>query len=431
MKRITLFLLFACFAIDISMVMVTSSRKTEARAAEIFQGLLHEARAIVPTKAAVKLSFRIVAIETVKIKTMATRIAAQKIEFLSTMKDVTLTVPAQAPVIELSKVEKSKVDVVVIMPKINTASLPVQAKIQIKDEQSNPIVAVVTKDLELKTVVAVPQSESRSLPGSISTKSEVVKAEVVSSKKIEVDGEIMLAAEAKKHFIYEAKSGDNLTRISEKYGTTVVAIMAMNPDIKDQNVISIKQKIVLDADVNPKVKVAKKVAPKILFSQNLSGAEKVAILQAAGERKGIPWNLLGGLAGQESGFGAQPFGDGGRSRGIYHISSIYHPEVTLAQAMDWEWSTNWACDYLNKLGFQDDPIRALRLWNGRDDNPRTLVHVQNVIRIAKRDFGFDNRFDRLIQLGDSSTYNWQTLYVVNNISSTAGALLAETSILSV
>ena len=44
-------------------------------------------------------------------------------------------------------------------------------------------------------------------------------------------------------FYYVVKPGDNLTKIAITYGTTVDAIMALNPQIKNKNLIYAGQKI--------------------------------------------------------------------------------------------------------------------------------------------------------------------------------------------
>ena len=44
-------------------------------------------------------------------------------------------------------------------------------------------------------------------------------------------------AEKPGYKIHKISATDNLTRIANKYGTTVAAIMACNPSIKDKNLI--------------------------------------------------------------------------------------------------------------------------------------------------------------------------------------------------
>jgi LysM repeat protein len=42
---------------------------------------------------------------------------------------------------------------------------------------------------------------------------------------------------------YKVVRGDNLTKIARAYGTTVKAILALNPDIKNPNLILVGQLI--------------------------------------------------------------------------------------------------------------------------------------------------------------------------------------------
>lgn len=180
--------------------------------------------------------------------------------------------------------------------------------------------------------------------------------------------------------IYTVRRGDTLSGISLKHKTTISAIMAWNPEIKNSDLIFVGQNIRIEIE-----KKTKKAATNVLPQP--SEDEKISILKKVGLRKGIPWEILAGLAKQESQLGKFLSGDGGRSVGPFHIYLPAHPEVAIEQAMDWEWSANWAADYLIELGAKENMFKALRLWNGSIKNPKTHNHAEKVFHYAKNVFG--------------------------------------------
>ena len=121
----------------------------------------------------------------------------------------------------------------------------------------------------------------------------------------------------------------------------------------------------------------------------VSRQDKIRILESVATKTGIPWEILAGLSEQESGFGIALSGDSGRSRGPFHIHLPSHPEISLEQAMDWQWSSNWAGQYLVELGARNDLFTALRKWNGSKNNPKTLVHAKRVMHHAKNIYGYN------------------------------------------
>jgi hypothetical protein len=182
-------------------------------------------------------------------------------------------------------------------------------------------------------------------------------------------------------FVYLVKRGDTLGKISQRYATSISDIMAINPEITNANRIFVGQSIRIDKGIEKSVE--KGVLPSVLLQE-----EKILVLKRVEARTGVPWEILAGLAYQESGFGRHLIGDHGTSFGPFQIHLPAHPEVTRAQAMNWRWSANWTGDYLvKKLGANDNLFKALRLWNGSCKNPRTKDHATAVVYHAKHVFG--------------------------------------------
>jgi len=222
-----------------------------------------------------------------------------------------------------------------------------------------------------------------------------------------------------KEDIYIVRAGDTLSSISWRYRTPIPEIISDNSEIVDINKIFIGQRIKISSSKNvalAKNKKAKKskvenknesdsssknvniaIVPKNV--KNLSPtstpaenakrfSEKIKVLYDVEEKTGIPWEILAGLAKAESDFGLRNLGDDGKSYGPFQINAPSFPEITKEQANDWTWSAHWAGEHLVRLGYKDDPIKALRKWNGCLENNKTLKHAKKVLQYSQKYFGF-------------------------------------------
>ena len=72
---------------------------------------------------------------------------------------------------------------------------------------------------------------------------------------------------------------------------------------------------------------------------------KQFIISKAGEM-GVDYKLALALSQCESNFNSSAVGDKGRSFGLWQIHLPAHPKISKEQALDINWSTNWA---LNKI----------------------------------------------------------------------------------
>jgi len=72
--------------------------------------------------------------------------------------------------------------------------------------------------------------------------------------------------------------------------------------------------------------------------RSLTEQEKIAILKQTEAETGVDWEILYGMAMQESRLGRDMYGDRGNAVGWFHIHRGYNPEVSFEQAMDYEWS---------------------------------------------------------------------------------------------
>lgn len=82
------------------------------------------------------------------------------------------------------------------------------------------------------------------------------------------------------------------------------------------------------------------------------------------------------MAAQESILGKAMTGDGGRSRGWFHIMD-YH-EVTDACALDLECSADWTLKRMLRMGFEKSRDTAIMLHNGTPNTPNTLRYLAAV-----------------------------------------------------
>jgi LysM repeat protein len=169
---------------------------------------------------------------------------------------------------------------------------------------------------------------------------------------------------------YKVHKGDTLFKISKRFRVPVKQIMALNPRIKDKDLIYAGQKIRLGRDLD-------------LLSSREFGPREKRILKRVGVKTGVDWKILYGLCKKESDLGRVMVGDNGQSLGWFQIHTGYHPDVAASQAMDLEWAAEWAAGYLIKMGYFQDKFRALQRYNGSVDNPVTARRANQVIAYAE------------------------------------------------
>lgn len=99
--------------------------------------------------------------------------------------------------------------------------------------------------------------------------------------------------------------------------------------------------------------------------------------------EGIDWKVLWAIYQKESQGDCQRIGDGhlkNPSIGCYQINQGYHPQITMEQATDLEWSSRWTAQRLKKhesLGL-DEMIRS---HNGLVADHSNDWYVQDVKKI--------------------------------------------------
>lgn len=70
-------------------------------------------------------------------------------------------------------------------------------------------------------------------------------------------------------------------------------------------------------------------------------------------------------------------GDGGNSFGLYQIYRPAHPDISVDQAKDIVWSTEWTLNRLRHYGYDDPSTKdyAIMRHNGTAYTPKTLAYL--------------------------------------------------------
>ncbi len=100
-----------------------------------------------------------------------------------------------------------------------------------------------------------------------------------------------------------------------------------------------------------------------------------------GKQYEVDPHILRAMAKVESDFNSRAVGDKGLSHGLYQINRAHH-KVSIKQARDIEFATHWVCQYLNKLGFQKNRVRAISRYNGA--GIKAVRYARKVLRQAER-----------------------------------------------
>lgn len=112
--------------------------------------------------------------------------------------------------------------------------------------QPEPTPQPATKNLDAKALEAYKGKYGNEPQRSQKLKAEGFTTAEIKSIQKKVDELCKAKTTAPKEepkIYYTAKANDNLTMIARMYGTTVLAILKMNPDIKNPNLIRVGQKI--------------------------------------------------------------------------------------------------------------------------------------------------------------------------------------------
>lgn len=121
---------------------------------------------------------------------------------------------------------------------------------------------------------------------------------------------------------------------------------------------------------------------KELNNWKLKAGEPTAILTNACRQNGVAGSecpkILYAMAQQESYLCKALSGDGGRSRGCFHIMD-YH-NVPKSCADDLACSADWTIKRMIRQGFKTDPDTAVMLHNGTPNTKATLAYLDAVNR---------------------------------------------------
>jgi hypothetical protein len=92
------------------------------------------------------------------------------------------------------------------------------------------------------------------------------------------------------------------------------------------------------------------------------------------------FKILKAMRFKESTNGKYMTGDGGKSKGFYHIQTAMHG-ITEEVAMDFEKSTEWTIQNLIKNGYKTDKFTAIRKHNGSGSS--AINYAKDVLKIIK------------------------------------------------
>lgn len=86
------------------------------------------------------------------------------------------------------------------------------------------------------------------------------------------------------------------------------------------------------------------------------------IVKPIADKYGVDWRLVYSVCKVESNCNSDRIGDGGNSYGAYQIYLPAHPDITVEQAKNFEWATEWTIKH--GLRYKENPQLFCKNHNG-------------------------------------------------------------------
>ena len=118
----------------------------------------------------------------------------------------------------------------------------------------------------------------------------------------------------------------------------------------------------------------------VLLSCTIAAAGVKDTIRAVAVKNKVSPDHLQAMAWVESRYNPKAVGDNGRSRGCFQIQTKLH-KITVKQAEDVRFASQWTVNYLIKNGYRKDPRKAIRKHNG--SGKMAERYADKVLRKAK------------------------------------------------
>lgn len=155
---------------------------------------------------------------------------------------------------------------------------------------------------------------------------------------------------------------------------------------QEQQIVEIKEVKEEVKEVKKEVVAVKKIVSTIEKQNDyfkIEQAAKVAC-KARGLGDYCVADLMGIAYAEHHDFDCSKVGDSGSSVGCFQIYRKVHKSITVEQASDIQWSTNWTLNRLISKGYGEYRSFAIRSHNGSPYIPKTKAYLDTVNKFVEQ-----------------------------------------------
>lgn len=155
---------------------------------------------------------------------------------------------------------------------------------------------------------------------------------------------------------------------------------------QEQQIVEIKEVKEEVKEVKKEVVAVKKIVSTIEKQNDYFEIEKAAKVACKARDLGdyCVADLMGIAYAEHHDFDCSKVGDSGSSVGCFQIYRKVHKSITVEQASDIQWSTNWTLNRLISKGYGEYRSFAIRSHNGSPYIPKTKAYLDTVNKFVEQ-----------------------------------------------
>jgi hypothetical protein len=181
------------------------------------------------------------------------------------------------------------------------------------------------------------------------------------------------------------RQNKKIEQVEIKQEQQIVEIKEVKEEVKEvkDEVKEVKAEV---KEVKKEVVAVKKIVSTIEKQNDYFEIEKAAKVACKARDLGdyCVADLMGIAYAEHHDFDCSKVGDSGSSVGCFQIYRKVHKSITVEQASDIQWSTNWTLNRLISKGYGEYRSFAIRSHNGSPYIPKTKAYLDTVNKFVEQ-----------------------------------------------